>query len=182
MNVVCPGDKLSCIEEYESNDNNTFDDNNGIIRSTTIGTKCINKKDHTLKVKSISNISLPKMDDVVIGVVVSVVSSMIIVSIEYVNNNKVNSKIECVCSTRGTHKKTMALVDDVIALKILGYKNGTIHASINDPDAGVLFTRCKKCSGDVITIKDGIKCINCTWMDDRKISRNFGNTGFIKLS
>ncbi len=181
MNIVCPGDKLSCIEEYEHNDN-TFDDENGMIRSTAIGTININKKEHTLEVRSASNIDLPKMDDTIIGVVVSMISSMIIVSIEYVNNKHISSKIECVCSTRGMHKKTIAIVDDIVELKTIGYKNGTIHTSMNDHEMGVLFTKCKKCGGEVITIRDGIKCINCTWLDERKLSRNFGNMNFIKLN
>jgi exosome complex component CSL4 len=181
MNIVCPGDRLSCIEEYESNEN-TFEDKNGIIRSTSIGKININKEEHTLEVQNASEIELPKTNDIIIGVVVSVISSMIIVSIEYVNNKHISSKIECVCSTRGLHKKTIAIVDDIITLKTIGYKNGTIHTSINDPEMGVLFTKCKKCGGEVITIRDGIKCINCTWMDERKLSRNFGNMSFIKLN
>jgi len=44
----------------------------------------------------------------------------------------------------------------------------------------VLFTKCKKCGGNVVAMRDAIKCIECAWIDERKLSTNFGNSDFIK--
>ncbi len=179
--IVFPGDELFCIEEYENGDN-TIDDGNGIIRATTIGVSKTNNKDHVVMVKSKTCQLLPKPGDVIIGVVVSIVASMLVVLIEYVNNKLINSKIECVFYTRNIKKKTTALVNDVVMLKIISYKNGAIHTSMNEADMGVIFTICRKCGGQVVSIKDSIKCIDCSWIDERKISKNFGSTSFIKLN
>ena len=103
------------------------------------------------------------------------------VSIDYVNNKPSSSNIECICHTREFRRKAVALLNDVVALKITSNLNGTNHASINEPELGVLFTRCKKCGGNVIPMRDAIKCVDCNWIDERKLSKNFGKSDFVKL-
>ena len=44
-------------------------------------------------------------------------SSMIAVSIDYINGKATVSKVECVCSTRNIRKKNIALVNDIVTLK-----------------------------------------------------------------
>ena len=51
-------------------------------------------------------IPVPKVGDIVIGTVAAVMSSMIAVSIDYINGKPSTSKVECVCSTRNLRKKT----------------------------------------------------------------------------
>ena len=75
----------------------------------------------------------------------------------------------------------MALVKDIVRLKITNYANGTIHATIDQPDLGILFTKCKKCFGAVVQIRDAVKCKDCGWIDDRKLSSDFEKDNFIKL-
>lgn len=174
-----PGDKIAIIEEYESG-KNTFDDGH-IIRSTVIGTTQIDKKNRMVEVRNTKLLSVPQVNDVVIGTVAAVMSSMIAVSINYVNNKLTKSHVECICQTRNMRRKTVALVNDIMALKITNHLNGTIHATINEPELGVLFSKCKKCGGKVIPVRDGIKCTDCNWIDDRKLSQNFGKSDFLKL-
>ncbi len=78
-------------------------------------------------------------------------------------------------------KKNIASLNDIVVLRIIAHKNGTIHASINEPEFGVLFTKCKKCGGQVIPMRDAIKCTECNWIDERKLSNNFGKNNFTKL-
>src|SRR3989344_5032234 len=111
----------------------------------------------------------------------AVMSSMIAVSIDYINGKPTTSKVECVCSTRNLRKKNVALVNDIVTLKILNHLNGTIHATIEEPHLGVLFTKCRKCGGKVVQMRDAIKCTECAWIDERKLSANYGNTDFVKL-
>ena len=77
-------------------------------------------------------------------------------------------------------KKNVALVKDIVKLKIIKNINGTIHASMDDQDLGVLYTKCRKCFGEVIKTRDAVKCKDCGWIDDRKISSDFGNSDFLK--
>ena len=174
-----PGDKIGIIEEFESG-KNTFEDGHN-VRSTVIGTVEIDKTSRIAQVQNIRKSGMPEVDDVVIGTVAAVMSSMIAVSINYVNNIRTKSNVECICQTRHFRRKNIALVNDIVALKITAHKNGTIHASINEPEFGVLFTKCKKCGGPVIPMRDAIKCTECNWIDERKLSNNFGKNSFIKL-
>jgi len=46
---------------------------------------------------------------------------------------------------------------------------------------GVLFTKCRKCGSEVKPLRDIIKCIECGWTDDRKLSNDFLKSDFIKM-
>jgi len=177
--ITIPGDKIAVIEEYESG-NNTFDDGHS-VRATVIGTTEIDKKNRVAQVRKAKLPPIPAVNDVVIGTVAAVMSSMIAVSIDYINNKPTSSHIECICQTRHFRRKGIALVNDIVTLKIISHLNGTLHASIDEPEFGVLFTKCKKCGGKVIQMRDAIKCVECNWIDERKLSKNYGNSDFVKL-
>ena len=178
-NTVLPGDKIASIEEYEAG-YNTFDDGD-MVRASAVGEKDMNKSTRIANIRHPKNISIPKVGDVIIGTVAAVMSSMIAVSIDYINGNPTVSKVECVCSTRNIRKKNIALVNDIVTLKIISHLNGTIHAAIDEPHLGILFTKCRKCGGRVVPMRDAIKCTECSWIDERKLSSNFGNSDFINL-
>ena len=108
-------------------------------------------------------------------------SSMIAVSIDYINGKPTTSKVECICGTRNLRIRNVALVNDIVTLKILNHLNGTIHAGISEPNLGILFTKCRKCGGKVVPMRDAIKCTDCAWIDERKLSSNFGNSDFVNL-
>ena len=68
-----------------------------------------------------------------------------------------------------------------MALRILSHLNGTIHATIDESRLGVLFTKCRKCGCEVMPMRDAIKCRECSWIDERKLSSNFGSGEFVNL-
>jgi exosome complex component CSL4 len=177
--VTLPGDAIASIEEYEAG-YNTYDDGD-MVRSLAVGEKILDKSTRLASVKHQKMLSIPRVGDVVIGTVVAVMSSMIAVSIDYINGKPTTSKVECVCSTRNIRKKNIALVNDIVSLKILNLINGTIHATIDEPKLGVLLTKCRKCGQKVVPMRDAIKCTECSWIDERKLSSNFGNTDFVSL-
>ena len=178
-NFVLPGDKIAITEEYEAG-NNASDDGH-IVRSTIIGENEINKKERLINVKRHKVISIPEKDDIVIGTVEAVMGSMMAVLIKYINSKPVNAQVECICPTKNIRKRNVALVKDLVKLKIVGHLNGGIHATIQDPSLGVLFTKCRKCGKDVKPLRDIIKCVECGWTDDRKLSSDFLKTDFLKL-
>ncbi|KFM20652.1 putative exosome complex RNA-binding protein 1 [Marine Group I thaumarchaeote SCGC AAA799-D07] len=176
---VLPGDKIAIIEEYCSG-NNTYGDDE-IIRSTVIGQSTIDKKDRIVNVKNLKTISVPQSGDIVIGTVEAVMGSIFVVLVKYVNSKPVKSQVECICSTSNIRRKNIALVNDLVKIKIIGTLNGTIHGTISEPDLGVLFTKCRKCGSEVKPLRDIIKCVECGWTDDRKLSNDFLKTDFIKV-
>jgi exosome complex component CSL4 len=113
-NTIFPGDKIASIEEYEAGDN-TFDDGD-MVRAATVGEKDMNKTTRTISIKHPKLLSIPKVGDVIIGTVAAVMSSMIAVSIDYINGEPTTSKVECVCGTRNLRIRNVALVNDIVAL------------------------------------------------------------------
>ena len=178
-NAVFPGDKIASIEEYEAG-YNTFDDGD-MVRAATVGQKDLDKTTRIASIKHPKLLSIPKDGDIVIGTVAAVMSSMIAVSIDYINGKPTTSKVECICGTRNIRIRNVALVNDIVTLKIISHLNGTIHAAISESGLGVLFTKCRKCGGKVVPMRDAIKCTECSWIDERKLSSNFGKNDFFNL-
>ena len=178
-NFVLPGDKIAITEEYEAG-NNACDDGN-VVRATVIGENQIDKKERLVHVKNHKSLSVPEVGDVVIGTVEAVMGSMMAILIKYINGKAVKSQVECICPTRNIRKRNIALVKDLVKLKITGHLNGATHATIQDPSLGVLFTKCRKCGMDVTPLRDIVKCVECGWTDDRKLSSDFLKTDFLKV-
>jgi len=118
-NSVLPGDKIAVIEEYEAG-NNACDDGH-IVRATVIGESEIDQKERIVNVKNQNNTSIPEKGDIVIGTVEAVMGSMIAVLINYINSKPVKAQVECICATRSIRKKNVALVKDLVKLKIIGH-------------------------------------------------------------
>ena len=178
-NATFPGDKIASIEEYEAG-HNTFDDGD-MVRAATVGERNLDKVTRIASINHPKLLSIPKVGDIVIGTVAAVMSSMIAVSIDYINGKSTTSKVECICSTRNIRIRNIALVNDIVTLKILSHLNGTIHATISEPHLGILFTKCRKCGGKVVPMRDAIKCTDCSWIDERKLSSNFGKNDILNL-
>jgi exosome complex component CSL4 len=178
-NSPFPGDKIASIEEYEAG-HNTFDDGD-MVRAATVGQIDMDKTSRVANVNHPKLLSIPRVGDVIVGAVAAVMSSMIAVSIDYINGKPTTSKVECVCGTRNLRIRNVALVNDIVTLKIVSHINGTIHAAINEPELGILYTKCRKCGGKVVSMRDAIKCTDCGWIDERKLSKNFGKYDFVKL-
>ncbi len=176
---VFPGDRIASIEEYEAG-HNAFDDGD-MVRAATIGSVDIDRETRVASIKHPKGQAMPRVGDTVIGTVSAVMSSMFAVIIDYINGKPTVSKVECICSTRDARRRNVALANDIVALKILNHLNGTIHATVDEPQLGVLFTKCRKCGGEVVQMRDAIKCKECAWIDDRKLSRKFGNGDFVRL-
>ena len=176
--ATLPGDVIASIEEYESGEN-TFDDGD-MVRSEVVGTVAMDKKERVAAVRRGPRRHLaPRPGDMVVGTVAAVMSSMIAVSVDYIDGAPTRAGIECVCSIRNIRRRTVALVNDVMALKILSLNNGTLHATMGEPELGVLLTKCRKCGGRVLTYRDAIKCKECSWIDERKLSKDFGKASFL---
>ncbi len=177
-NQKIPGEKIVSIEEYLSGEN-TYEDND-VIRATVIGDINLDSTERLASINRQKQITVPKVGDIIIGVVEANLPSMIAIMIKFVNGKKVVSDLECVCVTRHIRKKNIALAKDVVKAEIISHINGTIHASIDSQELGVLFTKCRKCFGTVVKMRDAVKCKDCGWIDDRKLSLDFGKSEFLE--
>lgn len=169
---VLPGDRIASIEEYEAGID-AFDDGDA-VRAMVVGDMETDNTNRMAHIRRRTRQEVPNPGDMVIGTVAAVMNVMMAVSVKYINGHPTTSSVECICSTRNMRLKNVALVNDVIMLRIVSHLNGTIHANMDDPITGVLITRCVKCGGEVVPVRDVVKCVECSWIDERKLSRKFG--------
>jgi len=174
-----PGDKIAIIEEFEKG-NNTFDDGH-TIRSVVVGTKEFDKTNRIANINRLKSPAVPQVDDLVIGNVAALMANMFAINVLYINGKPTHSGLECICQARGAKKRIIARVSDVVMVKIISHLNGAIHATISEPELGVLFSQCNKCAGKVVQIGSNVKCVDCGYIEERKLSSKFGNGDFIKL-
>ena len=178
MEQAIPGQKIASIEEYESGDN-TFDDGDS-VRSAVAGAVTMDAGSRTASVSWTQRPLIARAGDEVVGTVAATMAFMIAVRIDYINGARTSAGVECICSTRNLRKRTLALVGDVVSLRIISLSNGALHATVSEPELGVLFTKCRKCGQMVMPYRDAIKCKECGWIDDRKLSNQFGKAAFMR--
>lgn len=177
MPSALPGQRIASIEEYEAGPN-TFDDGDA-VRSTVAGTVEADRENMTVSVSKTQKQLIAAAGDTVVGTVAATMAFRMAVRIDYINGVRTRAGVECMCSTRNMRKRTVALVGDLMVLKILSSKNGDIHAGVGEPQLGVLFTKCRKCGEQVMRHRDAIKCKECGWIDERQLSSEFGKAAFM---
>ncbi len=174
-----PGDKIAIIEEFETGQN-TFDDGHS-IRSLVIGTPEFDKANRVAKIKEIKKIPVPKTGNIIVGNVSALMNNMFAINVMYVDGRPTHAGLEVICQARGAKKRILVRVGDIVAAKVISLLNGVIHATISEPELGVLFSSCVKCAGKVVSMGSSVKCIDCGYIEERKISSKFGNSDFIKF-
>lgn len=174
-----PGDKIATIEEFETGQN-TFDDGHS-IRSVVVGTAEFDKTNRIAKINGFKKVSVPKVGDVIIGRVSALMNNMFAINMMYINGKPTHADIECICQAKGAKKRILVRVSDIVMAKIISHLNGVIHAIINEPELGVLFSQCNRCGGKIVMLGNNIKCTDCGYIEERKLSTKFGNGDFIKF-
>ena len=90
-----PGEKIALIEEYLPGEN-TFEEDDS-IRATAIGDIQLDASDRLASINRHKQITVPKVGDIIIGVVEANLPSMIAIMIKFVNGKKANSNLDCIC-------------------------------------------------------------------------------------
>jgi exosome complex component CSL4 len=175
-----PGDKIAIIEEFETGQN-TFDDGQS-IRSLVIGTSEFDKTNRIAKINEMRKPAVAQVNDIVTGNISALMNNMFAINILYINGKSTHSGLECICQARGAKKRIMVRVGDIVSAKIISHLNGVVHATISEPELGVLFSQCNKCGAKVVSMGSSIKCVDCGYIEERKISTKFGNSDFIKFN
>jgi len=184
--MVFPGEYMAEIEEFEAGRNTFILD--GTIRSSVLGKKEYDFKRRTIKIDQINSQELPKIGDVVMGFVEMLFGSMISVKLFYVNNRLYTSGLSAIASARmGNNKgwnrdrynkkaKSIYRIGDIIRGQITSLMNSSIHLAVDGTDFGLLYSLCLNCGGDTVKINNGIKCIECSTYEEKRVANNYGTS------
>lgn len=175
-----PGDKIAIIEEYESGMGSYVEQE--FIRASSLGESKVDVSNHTISINPSSmNRNIPRQGDLVIGQVEVTSGGIIGVRIHALNGKSTASGFSGIIMNRGNSSRgprrgplTLCKLGDLLRAKIISLNNAIISLTVEPEDCGVLVSSCSLCGSSVIRIDYKIKCVECGWVDDRKLSSDFG--------
>jgi exosome complex component CSL4 len=182
--MVFPGEYIAEIEEFQAG-NNTFV-LDGTIRSSVLGKKEYDFKRRTIRINPINLQELPKIGDVVMGFVEMLFGSMISVRLFSVNNKSFTAGLSAIASVRtGNNKgwnrdrynrkpKSIYRIGDIIRGQITSLMNSSIHIAVDGTNFGLLYSLCLICGGNTVKINNGVKCIECSTYEEKRVANDYG--------
>ncbi|MFQ6135002.1 MAG: exosome complex RNA-binding protein Csl4 [Nitrososphaerales archaeon] len=184
VKTATPGEKVSVIEEFDSGEGTYLRD--GEVRSLRVGEAVPNLTERIISIKPVKSMDrLPRPGDTVIGVVETAQASIMNIRIELINGKYSQAGFTGMLqlgaersSGRGRVRRgSVCKRGDLIRARVFSDLNSIIHLSIDGADDGVIHTVCSLCGGDVVRIRDRVKCIECGNVEERKLASNFGIHG-----
>ncbi len=181
--TVFPGEYIAEIEEFQGG-NNTFT-LDGTIRSSAMGKKEYDFKRRAIKIDAVNSLEIPKIGDVVMGYVEMLFGSMISVKLFSINNKLYKSGLSAIASARTGNKgwnrdrynrkpKSIYRIGDIIRGQISSLMNSSIHLAVEGTNFGLLYSLCLNCGGDTVKIDNGIKCIECSAYEEKRVASDYG--------
>lgn len=179
--TVFPGEYIAEIEEFQGG-NNTFT-LDGTIRSSAMGKKEYDFKRRAIKIDAVNSLEIPKIGDVVMGYVEMLFGSMISVKLFSINNKLYKSGLSAIASARNKgwnrdrynrKPKSIYRIGDIIRGQISSLMNSSIHLAVDGTNFGLLYSLCLNCGGDTVKIDNGIKCIECSAYEEKRIASDYG--------
>jgi exosome complex component CSL4 len=178
---VAPGEKVAVIEEFDAGEGTYLSD--GAVRSRSLGSTTYDLKRRLVKIRPARPIDrIPSPGDEVIGQVETFQSNVINARIQYINDKRSQANFTGMAIVRpfggrmGRGRIPVCKPGDIIKAKVVSNKNAIIHLSVDEDSCGVLHTVCSLCGGDVMKNNNNrIKCVECGFIDDRKLASSFGN-------
>lgn len=184
--MVFPGEYIAEIEEFQGG-NNTFT-LDGTIRSSAMGKKEYDFKRRAIKIDAVNSLQKPRIGDVVMGYVEMLFGSMISVKLFSINNKLYKSGLSAIASARtGNSKgwnrdrynrkpKSTYRYGDIIRGQITSLMNSSIHLAVDGTNFGLLYSLCLNCGGDTVKINNGIKCIECSSYEEKRVASDYGTS------
>ena len=179
---ILPGEQLASIEEFEGGKNTYV--NNGLVRSSAVGTKVYDFKRRIVKIDQKNSPMLPKIGDIVVGYIEMLFGSMFSMRILYLNDKKSEAGFSAISSARlggsggrdrgDRRARIIFRIGDIIRGRVISLLNSTIHITIDEKEFGVLYALCFNCGGDTVRLNSAIKCIECSIFEERKLSNDYG--------
>ncbi len=172
-----PGDELAVIEAFEAG-SNTFVDN-GEVRALRVGYVEPDKKVRVVSVKpSRGSIGVPKPGDMIVGTVETAQPSVANILIEEINDQYseagFSGMLQSSSNPRDRNRRRVTCKPgDVVRAHVYSVKNSIYHLSVDRPEDGVLYTICSQCGGNVVRVRDSVKCNECGYIEERKLASDF---------
>ncbi|MEM1675219.1 MAG: exosome complex RNA-binding protein Csl4 [Desulfurococcaceae archaeon] len=176
LGVVYPGEELGVEEEFIP-DHGVYVDKNGYIRSLFLGRVLIDSVRKTISVRRVNQkILIPKINDIVEGVVTSTSDDIAFVKIYSVNDRYVRSidftGILHVSQVSTEYLETIydaMRIGEVVRARILSI-NYPFQLSTKEPVLGVIVAYCSNCGSILYKRDNKLECVNCGSVEKRKIS------------
>ena len=179
---ILPGEQVASIEEFEGGKNTYV--NNGLVRSSAVGTKVYDFKRRIVKIDQKNSPMLPKIGDIVVGYIEMLFGSMFSMRILYLNDKKSEAGFSAISSARlggsggrdrgDRRARIIFRIGDIIRGRVISLLNSTIHITIDEKEFGVLYALCFNCGGDTVRLNSTVKCIECSIFEERKLSNDYG--------
>jgi exosome complex component CSL4 len=154
-----------------------------------MGNKTYDPKRRTIKIDPINPQEVPKIGDIVMGFVEMLFGPMISVKMFSVNNKPYGSGLSAIASGRtGNNKggwnrdrynrkpKSIYRIGDIVRGQITSLMNSSIHLTVDGTNFGLLYSLCLNCGGDTVKINNGVKCIECSYYEEKRISSDYGTS------
>jgi exosome complex component CSL4 len=183
--VVTPGDALGVIEEYLPGEG-IYVNGNGLLRSSTTGIAEIDHSKKIINIKPVKMAKLPKAGSSVIGIVTSLRSDLVIVTIhgevEIDRRGSIRSLRELpgrlmgaiplaqIADERVRNVHDYFRIGDIIIAGTLNSAN-PYTLTTRPPRYGVVFASCARCGHPLKPVSDRqMKCPRCGNLERRKVS------------
>ena len=176
---VVPGDRLGVIEEFTSGPGTYI--KGGTIHSKITGRTLLDMLNKQVSVYPlVQTATVPKVGDLVTGIVTDVKSKNAILTILQVGDKKLSGFFKGALHISGVSRgyvDTMFNVckpGDLMRAKVISTENRSFFLSTADKDLGVLEAYCSRC-GYLLQKRDrGMGCVRCGNLESRKISPDYG--------
>lgn len=181
-NIATPGEKLAVIEEFEASTGTRVD--SGDIRAIAVGGVHRDFKSRKVSLTPIPKTNrVPRPGDTVMGIVNMSQESIVTLTIEFLNDEPnsarftgvIRNRVDRSEPMRRARRRIIAKPGDLIRANVSSDVNSIIHLSLDSEETGVLATACTICGGEVVQVRNNLKCIVCGNIEERKIASDFGN-------
>ena len=174
-----PGEKLSVIEEYSDGPGTYQED--GDVRSSTIGTTVIDKARRELVVKKTTPmIIVPDEGMDVIAEVGSVARRDARINIFVVDGTHVHPTFSGVIHISDLSRDYLKNIDmalrsgDIVKGKLINTKNRLNQTALKGSEYGVIYGFCSRCGGLLEMKERKLICPDCGRMERRKTASTYG--------
>ncbi len=178
---VLPGTELGFAEEFMPG-KGTYEDD-GMVYSAMTGTLKIDMKERKIIVEPRTNIiPEPKVGDIVIGKILDVKQQFAVVRVIRLLGNP-RELPDTIGTIHISRAKSSYVQDismefsggDIVKAKVVDIKRHPISLGTVEKDLGIIKAYCSKCNIALELENGKLKCPNCSSIESRKCSSDYGN-------
>ena len=181
--IVLPGDSIASALEYLPSFGTYSDDED--IRASAIGYPELVKEERVARINIVTKI--PKMQQrgtYTYGVVSNLNDTKAMIDLASIDSNRFKlvtpgeTAILRVENVRRGFVKSMKnefRIGDIVKVKITNVSKTGVDLTTDERELGVVKAYCSRCRGEMEKIDNfKVKCKNCGWVENRKISNEYG--------